>query len=57
MKTLDRSREPKKLSRKALEASRKGTLGRFPPPQLYEDEESTARNASPRKPDGAKKTK
>ena len=57
MKTLDRSREPKKLSRKALEASRKGTLGRFPPPQLYEDEESTPRNASPRKPDGAKKTR
>jgi hypothetical protein len=53
MKLLDRSVEPKKLSRKALEASRKGTLGRFPPPELYEDEDAAPpRMAFPRKPDG-----
>ena len=33
--------QPAKLSKKELQASRAGTLGRFPDPSLYEAEDKT----------------
>jgi hypothetical protein len=53
MKANEKSSEPKKLPRKALEASRKGVLGRFPPPELYEPDPDIA----PRPPAGRKQNR